>query len=590
MDVHADVAAPSGAVAPPIPEPEWVTRAADVHGWAWVRRNWERAAATPGAWYDSGKAEAAVAQFPKYFTLTILHFAGVPFTPAFWQECIIRLLFGWKRPIEVVDPRTQAKSIRWVRSFNELRLWVPRKAGKTEFLAALALMVWYYEGLKGGEGYCFARDEKQAAQVFGRMAAMVGNSTEDMATRIRVYTNKLWCQNLLAPFHLITAKAEGKHGRVPYVTIGDEMHEWKTRDLADNLRQGEGPHLQPLRLYASTAGIATQAVGRELFEESERLLDGTLEDPTVLVAIFAAAPEDDWQDEKVWAKANPTLGLTPTLDFLRREAVKAKSNPAAEAKFRCYHLNQWVEEYQRWIRLPVWDRCAGEAEGWKTWPDTIEEKRDCVVAFDSTEVRDFGVLCVRFLPRTPEEKTRLIWRFFLPSETIEERKQAENRTRDYDEWVNSGLLVSIPGGVFELRHALAEVRKINARWNILKIGYDPWNANAFYTELVNPSTDDKALREDLFLKLRFGHKTLAEPTREFERKVNGGEIEHGDNPIMRMMIRHCHVRYDENMNIVPAKKRSEKPIDGVVAGVMTEALAMMCNEPQAKSFWEESAA
>lgn len=575
MNAVAEIVA-SDPVSPVIlnPEPEWVTRAADERGWSWVRRNWERAAAVPGAWYDARKADAAVASFPKLFSLTILHFAGIEFKPAFWQECIIRLVFGWKKPIEVIDPRTHAKMIRWVRIFQELRLWVPRKAGKTEFIAAVALLVWYYEGLKGGEGYCFARDEKQAAQVFGRMATMVGNSSRDMAERVRVYTNKLWCQHLLAPFHLITAKAEGKHGRVPYVTIGDEMHEWRSRDLADNLRQGEGPHLQPLRLYASTAGITTQAVGREMFEESEKLLDGALDDPTVLVAIFGAAPEDDWRDEKVWAKANPNIGLTPTLDFLRREYAKAQSSPAAEAKFRCYHLNQWVEEYQRWIRLPVWDQCAGDPEGWRTWPDAIGNDRECVLSFDSTEVRDFAALCWRFAPKDKGGKATFLWKFFLPSETIAERARAENRVRDYEEWVKSGLLVSVPGGVFELRYAIKEVRESARRWNITRIGYDPWNANQFYTELVNPQTDDKALREDLFVKMRFGHKTLGEPTREFERKVNGLEIEHGGNPVMRMMIRHCHVRYDENMNIVPAKKKSEKPIDGPVAAVMAEALAM----------------
>lgn len=581
-----EATAPAAVPASPLswPEPEWVTRAADEHGWSWVRKNWHRAASVEGAWFDQGKADAAVAAFPKYFSLTILQFAGVPFVPAFWQECIIRLLFGWKRPSEILDPRTHAKSIKWVRIFRELRLWVPRKAGKTEFLAALALMVWYYEGLRGAEGYCFARDEKQAAQVFGRMAAMAG-AADDMSRDIRTYTNKLWCQKLISPFFLITAKAEGKHGRIPYVTVGDEMHEWKSRDLADNLRQGEGPYLQPLRLYASTAGLNTDAVGRQMWDESEKLLDGALDDPTVLVAIFAAAPEDDWQDEKVWGRANPNLGLTPTLDFMRQEHTKALSSPAAEAKFRCYHLNQWVEEYQRWIRLPVWDACSGaDKEGWKSARDTIAPGRECVLTFDSTEVRDFATLCLRFDPVEPGEKVKFVWKFFLPEQMIAERAKNENKESDYKFWVDSGLLVSIPGGVFDLKFALAEVRAIFDHWKVNRIGYDPWNATAFYTELVNPSGDARALPEDLFLKLRFGHKTLAEPTREFERKVNGGEIWHGGNPIMRYMIRHCHVRYDENMNIVPAKKKSEKPIDGVVAAVMAEALAM--GEDTTTSFWD----
>jgi hypothetical protein len=67
---------------------------------------------------------------------------------------------------------------------------------------------------------------------------------------------------------------------------------------------------------------------------------------------------------------------------------------------------------------------------------------------------------------------------------------------------------------------------------------------------------------------------------EFERKVFGGEMDHGGNPVARWMIGHCNVRFDENMNYVPAKKRSEDSIDGIVAAVMAEALAMAPAAPQ----------
>lgn len=560
------------AAAASVAEPEWVTRAADEHGWKWVRINWQRACAQPGFWYDERKADGAVARFPKYFKLTILHFAGVPFIPSFWQECIIRLLFGCKIPAEIIDPRTHRKSRRWVRLFRELRLWVPRKAGKTEFLAALALLVWYYEGLIGGEGYCFARDEKQAAQVFGRMSAMIGSS-DPLSAELRVYTDKIWCQSLLAPFFRITSKAEGKHGRVPYVTVGDEMHEWKSRDLADNLRQGEGPHLQPLRLYASTAGLTSQTVGREMFDESVKILEGSLDDPTILVAMFAADVDEDWKDEKLWAKVNPNLGLSPTIAFMRQEFTKALANRAAEAKFRCYHLNQWVDEVQAWIRIPEWDACVGEKDGWLSWFESVEEGRDCVVSFDATETHDFASVCIRFPPIYAGEKTKYLWKFMLPEQTILERGQRENRTAEYQRWVDSGALISIPGGVFELRYAIKVVREAMARWNVLRIGYDPWNATAFYTELVNPTTDDRPIPEDLFVKMRFGHQSLGEATRRFETAIGAGTMHHGGNPVMRMMVKHCHVRFDENMNIVPAKKKSRNAIDGVVAAVMAEALA-----------------
>lgn len=570
--MSADALQEAAQPAPPASEPEWVTRAADIHGWAWVRQNWQRAAAEPGSWYDAAKADAVVENFPRWFKLTILHFAGIEFRLAFWQECIVRLLFGWKIQIEIIDPHTHAKATRWVRLFRELRLWVPRKAGKTEFVAALALAVWYYEGLPAGEGYCFARDEKQAAQAFNRMKVMVGNSP-DMRSRVRDYADQLWCQQLLAPFFLITAKAEGKHGRVPYVTIGDEMHEWKSRDLADNLRQGEGPQLQPLRLYPSTAGIKSAFVGRELYEESLKILDGRLFDRTVLVAVFAASDEDDWTDERVWARANPNLGLSPTIDYLRQEFAKAKVSRTAEAKFRCYHLNQWVEDVQRWLPLSKWDAC-----GRLDWRKLIEsgelDGRDCHLTFDSTWTFDFGAMCLRFLPRTPAELPIFVWRCWLPSDTLAKRVQAENQP--FDRWRDQDAIVEIPGGTFQLPFAIKETREACRRFNVLKIGWDSWTAKEYYNALTNPPAGDdaKALPEDLFVEMRFGTKSLGEASKNFERRVLEGQLEHGKHPVARWMAGHCHVRFDENLNFVPAKKKSEKSIDMIVTAVMAEALSM----------------
>jgi hypothetical protein len=45
------------------PEPEWIARAADEHGFAWARIAWQRSSAVPGAWFDYAKADAVVAQW-----------------------------------------------------------------------------------------------------------------------------------------------------------------------------------------------------------------------------------------------------------------------------------------------------------------------------------------------------------------------------------------------------------------------------------------------------------------------------------------------------------------------------------------------
>lgn len=564
------------------PEPEWVSRAADEHGYAWVRIAWQRAATVQGAWYDTAKADAIVARWPTWFKLTVGRFAGISFRLSFWQECIVRLLVGWKVPTEVIDPETHKPTQVHVRLFRELRLWVPRKNGKSEFLAALALLFWAIEGQRRGAGFCFAHDEAQAREVFDKMGDMIGFAPSVFRSKqtgegIKVYAKQLWNADLRSPFRLMPGKAKGKHGRAPFVTVGDEMHEWVSTELADTLRQGEGTSLQPIRLYASTAGLKSQKTGYGLWEESQKILDGRIHDPTTLVVIFAAGQDDDWKDEKAHAKANPSLGLSPTKAFLQGELARAHT-PAAEAAFRRYHLNQWVEDFARWISTKQWDASSKDRTAWKRFYDELKG-RECHLSFDSTKSFDLASMCMRFPPIAKDEPTKLIWKFWLPTDTIERRAKEEQEP--FDQWVKDEALIPIPGGVFDLEFAIAAAKQAHRDFKIKKIGWDSWNALDFYNRLVK-----EGLPEDLFTEMRFGAKSLGKATRDFESEVLGGRLDHGGHPVARWMIGHCNVRFDENMNYVPAKKRSEHSIDGIVAAIMTEALAMVPAEKT--SFWESA--
>lgn len=589
------------------PRPPWIVRAVEDYGYAWAGIAWDRAARVPGAWFDAAKADAVVALWPTAFKLTSGRFAGKPFHLRFWQEVIVRLLVGWKEPVEVLDDETSAATVLWVRLFRELRLWIARKNGKSEFLAALALLFWAFEGEVRGQGYCFARDEKQARVVFEKMTDMV-NYTSALAKETTPFADSLWIQCIKAKFEVLTGKAAGKHGKGATVTVGDEMHVWRSRELADTLRQGEGGSLQPIRLYASTAGMESQAVGHEMLEESQQILDGRKDSPRTLVVIFMVPEDADWRDEKVWPLANPSLGFSPTLHSLREEYDNARGNPRAEAEFRCYHLNQTIEQLQRWLPLRKWDACAPDDKdktSWKTLPAALEG-RDCHLAFDSTQSFDPAALCLRFpQPLDAAQKAELaaldgeiarllkeeqpvdyklllrrraldtpvfLWKFWLPAETLAARTKAEKVP--FDRWRDQGALIEIPGGTFELDWAINATREACKRYNVLKIGFDAWNALEYYNKLTNPQDGHDALPEDLFVKMRFGARTLGEGTKRFERRVFAGELNHGHHPVARWMAGHCHIRYDDNMNYVPAKKKSIKSIDGIVAAVMDEVLAI----------------
>ena len=550
-------------VAVPADEPAWISHAADVNGWAWARIAWQRAAAQPGAWFDAKKAESVVALWPQWFRLTNDRFYNTPFHLNDWQRIVVSLLVGWKIPEDTTDPDTgEARKVS-VRLFRQLRLWIARKGGKTEFLSALGLLFFVFEKVPGGEAYVFAKDEEQAKIPFKKMAVMVGLNPH-LADKVEVYKKSIYVPEIDGSIQLISGTPGGKHGKGPTVVLGDEMHEWTTTEVSDTLRQGMGVRLQPIELYASTAGLKTNPTGMQLWDESQQIFDGRLEQPSTLVVIFAADPDDDPFDESTWRKANPSLGTMPTLRFLRGEAALAKGNARKEAHFRCYHLNQWVDAEVRWIPTPKWDACAPDNQAWKRFRTDLLG-RTCVAAFDISATRDLTAWVLLF--DGDDGRKILVPRFWVPEDTLK-RREAESRL-PWRRWVEIGALETTPGDAIDQTVIQSAIEADVEAYEIERIARDPWNSAKLVADLQR-----NGLEPDRIVDMRQGTATLGEPSKEFERLVFSGLLDHGGHPLLRWQVGHTVVRFDENLNFVPAKKRSADKIDGVVASVMAIGLTL----------------
>lgn len=550
--------------------PAWLEKVAQDETYQWAVLAYRRAAAVPGAWFDHALADGVVAEWETWATLTTDRFAGVRFKLLLWQELIVRLTVGWMAPIEVLDPETHQPRVEHVRIFRRLLLWIPRKNGKTEFLAALALLFFTLDGLVGGEGYVFARDEEQAKVVFNKMKAMIANSA-DLSDAAISYKRSIFFKELRASIQLLTGAEDGKHGKGPTVIVGDEIHEWRSLEISNHLRQGTGGRLQPIELYASTTGKRSNKVGVEVWDEAKAILDGRISDPATLVVIFAAPAEADFKDEAAWRLANPSLGLSPTIQYLRREAALAVDNPRQEAYFRCFHLNQWIDEYTRWLNIKKWDACTDDDKAWRTIASAeLLRNRPCWGAFDVSSTRDVTALVWLFEPTAADPKYRMVARFWVPELTLDERVKTDRVS--YDAWCKVGAMETTPGDTVDQNFVKLAVMEGLTAYDVRGVGYDPWNAQKLITDL-----QAEGMEPELQVAMRQGIQTLGEPSKHFERLVYAGLLDHGGNPVLRWMAGNAVVRFDENLNFAPAKKRSGEKIDGIVAAVMAVGLAT-CNE------------
>lgn len=559
-----------GAEAPAIPS--WIEHATDGEPYEWAVSAWHRASSVPGAWFDAAKADGIVARWPTIFRLTDDRFQGVPFLLLPWQAIVVRLLVGWKKPIEIIDPRTHEPITVHVRIFRRLDLWIPRKNGKSEFLASLAALFFVVERVALAQAFVFGRNEDQGFIPFNKLQAILAQADgllEDARGNQRIVLNKktIYVRETEALCQLLTGKPDGKHGRSPTVILGDEIHEWTTRELADTLRQGTGTRLQPIELYASTAGRKANRVGFEWYQESLGIMAGEIDDPTTLVVNFAIGDEDDWTDEAIWRRANPSLGLTPTLDYLRGEFKKAKGRPVQEALFQCYHLNRWVDQVGGWLPKSIWAACAPDKAGWVTAYSRMRGRK-AYCACDVSAARDLTALVWLFPPDEEHPRWVVVPMFWVPEETLAERA-VEDRRVDWKKWVDEKALITTPGNSVDQDFVALAIKVGLADFDVEMLGFDPWNARKMMTDL-----EKAGVPVELMVEMRQGTATLGEPTKEFERMVFAGNLDHGGHPVLSWMAGHCRVRFDENLNYVPAKKASLDKIDGIVATVMCVALAV----------------
>lgn len=515
-----------------------------------------------GAWWDERSAQAACAFFPRYLVHTEGEWAGRPFHLADWQrDRIIRPVFGWKRA-----DGTRLIRVVWIE--------VPRKNGKTELAAGISLLALVADGEFGGQVYSLATDKDQAKLVFNK-AGVMGSASEELRKELEVFKTAIVVPSLQASFKPLSGVPTGKHGFSTSAAIGDEVHEWPDGELADVVHKSTAARRQPLEVYITTAGLQGVGFAWEQHEHAVAVLRGEVEDPTFLPVVFAAEPEDDWQSEATWRKANPNYGISPKAEYMREEARKAARSPREENSFKRFHLNLWTEQVTRWLPMGKdggWDGCTedlADKQLWTKLPDRMKG-RQVTGGLDLASNNDLTALCW-YLPAEEEGQRGLYtWRFWLPRRTLEGLPSPA--LRRYEAWIQAGALEITDGNVVDFGLIREAILSDAERMEILNLGIDRWGAVQLATELKGEGVPVHFFGQ--------GFKSMSVPTRHFEHQVLSGEMEHGNNPVARWMAGNAAVEQDAAGGMKPSKVKAAQKIDGIVAAVMALGLTIGVEEPQ----------
>ena len=120
-----------------------------------------------------------------------------------------------------------------LRQYRQAYIEVPRKNGKSNLCAAIALYMLFADGEPGAEIISAAGDRNQARIVFEIASAMCATNPK-LSGHGKVLRNTIEYKNSF--YKAISAEANTKHGFNAHAVILDELHVFPDRDLYDVLK------------------------------------------------------------------------------------------------------------------------------------------------------------------------------------------------------------------------------------------------------------------------------------------------------------------------------------------------------------------
>jgi len=474
--------------------------------------------------------------------------AGQPVELEGWQAWIVACVFGWK----IVD--TDKRRFRTV--FEE----VGRKNGKTTKLSGLGLYGLTKDEEGGPEIYSAATKRDQAKILFDEAKRMVLQSLP-LRRRLDGQLHRILNPSNFGKFEPLSADGQTMDGLNPHFALVDELHAHKTPEIWDVLKSALGARSQPLIWAITTAGFNKNGICYEVRDYAIKVLTGVIEDDSFFSIIYTLDEGDDWQDEAVWVKANPNLGVSVNLDYLREQARQAVVMPSAKINFFTKHLNIWVTGHSAWCNVDRWKLCGAVY--------TIEDVAGAVEVYLGLDLASVSDLAsIGGVAVMPDGMWRVFGKHYLPEDAVNNniRKSAV----PFKQWHEQGWLTLTPGNVIDYNWIKADLLHFMETLPVKEIAFDRWNSSQLVNDLMELNAP--------MIAFGMGYASMNAPMKELERRYLAGEIKHANDPVLTWAMSNVVSDQDPAGNVKPAKNKSMEKIDPAVALIMAVGRALPAAE------------
>lgn len=477
--------------------------------------------------------------------------SGEPFVLQPWQACILYFAYGWRRKKD--------HSRRFVKAYIK----IARGNGKTELLAAIGNIGFFFENVKDPQIWWVSSTVTQSMIGFGRQKEMARYLIEEDPVFNDLYG--LRAQRIYEKAgggYVGFLSSKPKDGFSPLYGLVDEYHEFPNDERIHSLESGMIKVASPFTWIITTAGNNPDGPCEQFEKRTKQMLDGDVQNDQLLAFIYDLDDGDDWTDERNWPKPNPCLGVSLYIGSLRSEYEKAVSEGVAkEASFKAKNLNIWGTSRAAWISDDKF-----KASGKKFDPATLDGAL-CFGGLDLSKNRDLTALALFFPAKVEGEKHHVLFRFWCPEDNARERNRLDGIP--YLQWARDGWLDVTPGDLIDTDYIANAIRDAKGKFDMHSAAYDRYRATELIKNLNQEFGESFPTQTKQFLEpFTQTPLVMTAPLQEMERMILKKQLNHGRNPIIEWMNRNVVIYMDGNGNFRLDKKASKEKIDGMVAMAM----------------------
>lgn len=381
------------------------------------------------------------------------------------------------------------------RRYKEAFIFIPRKSGKTMFIAALSFALAILERRSGSIIYIVAASQKQACESFNdilytlRYRGMIDdfrvlNNNAEHSIGYQ-FTDADGRPDGSIHIEALASNPDAQDSFNCNIAIADEVHAFKKSAQYNRFKEAMKAYTNKLMIGITTAGDNINSFCYRRLEYAKKILNGTVKDDTLFCFVSQADQDErgnvDYTSPVQHEKANPSYGVTIRPADIMQESIQAQNDPQQRKDFLSRSLNIYTSAMKAYFDLAEF-RASDQRYNW-TLQDLLKLPIDWYGGADLSRMYDLtaGALYGHY---AKEDVDIIITHAFFPV-TMAAKKADEDDIPLFG-WADDGLLTMCNSPTVNAADVVNWFVSMRRRgFKIKQVGHDRKFAREYFLGMKN---------------------------------------------------------------------------------------------------------